>query len=100
MALVRRFLASILVAATLLSWVPSAFAERVRGYYRRNGTYVQPYERTPADGNPYNNYGYPGNYNPNTGSVTGGNQNTYLNNYYGNNQGVFSSPWSWDGSNQ
>jgi hypothetical protein len=31
----------------------------VDGYYR-GGTYVQPHYRTAPDGNPYNNYGYPG----------------------------------------
>lgn len=57
----------------------------VNGYYKSNGTYVQPYERTAPDGNPYNNYSYPGNYNPNTGQITGGDPTTYLNNYYGTN---------------
>lgn len=32
-----------------------AKADWVRGHYRGNGTYVAPYYRTPADGNPYNN---------------------------------------------
>ncbi len=37
--------------------VPSA-AKRVyvRGYYRKDGTYVRPHYRTTPDGNPYNNY--------------------------------------------
>lgn len=61
---------------------PVAEAGYVNGYYRSNGTYVKGYYRTEADGNPYNNYSYPGNYNPNTGKVTGGNASTYLNNYY------------------
>ena len=100
MRFVRTLLGLILVASSLTSWSPSVFAEHVRGYTRRDGTYVQPYERTPADGNPYNNYSYPGNYNPNTGGITGGSQSTYLNNYYGNNQGVFSSsPWGSNGNN-
>ncbi len=55
----------------------------VRGYYRKDGTYVRPHQRTLPDGNPYNNYSFPGNYNPNTGEITGGNPNTYLRNYYG-----------------
>jgi hypothetical protein len=57
-------------------------AVHVNGYYRSNGTYVNSYERTAPDGNPYNNYSYPGNYNPNTGRITGGSSATYLNNYY------------------
>jgi hypothetical protein len=54
----------------------------VKGYYRSNGTYVKPHVRTAPDSNPYNNYSYPGNYNPNTSSYTTGNSSTYLNNYY------------------
>jgi hypothetical protein len=54
----------------------------VRGYYRKNGTYVSPHYRTAPDGNPYNNYSFPGNYNPNTGEVTPGNPDTYLKRYY------------------
>ena len=54
---------------------------RVRGYYRKNGTYVQPHYRTNPDGNPYNNYSFPGNYNPNTGEISKGNPDTYLKNY-------------------
>src|SRR6266481_9066156 len=55
---------------------------RVRGYYRKDGTYVQPHTRTSPDGNPYNNYSFPGNYNPNTGMITPGNPETYLRRYY------------------
>ena len=44
----------------------------VNGYYRSNGTYVQPYQRTAPDGVRSNNYSYPGNYNPNSGRTTGG----------------------------
>jgi peptidoglycan hydrolase-like protein with peptidoglycan-binding domain len=56
---------------------------RVRGYYRKDGTYVRPHVRTAPDGSPYNNYSFPGNYNPNTGLITPGNPATYLRNYYG-----------------
>lgn len=54
----------------------------VRGYYRKDGTYVRPHTRSAPDGNPYNNYSFPGNYNPNTGEITGGNPETYLQRYY------------------
>lgn len=60
----------------------NVLAVHVNGYYRSNGTYVNSYERTSPDSSPYNNYSYPGNYNPNTGSITGGSASTYLNNYY------------------
>lgn len=35
---------------------------RVRGYIRQDGTYVASHYCTAPDGNPYNNYSYPGNY--------------------------------------
>ena len=54
----------------------------VRGYTRKDGTYVQPHTRSAPDGNPTNNYSFPGNYNPNTGAITPGNPDTYLQNYY------------------
>ena len=61
--------------------VSLAEAEWVKGYYRNDGTYVQPYQRSQPDRNPYNNYGFPGNYNPNTGRITPGNPNNYLDKY-------------------
>ena len=54
----------------------------VNGYYRKDGTYVRGHYRTAPDGNPYNNYSFPGNYNPNTGKITPGNPQTYLDRYY------------------
>lgn len=39
----------------------------VEGYYRKNGTYVQPHYRSNADSNPWNNYSTQGNTNPYTG---------------------------------
>ena len=55
---------------------------RVRGYFRKNGTYVAPHVRSAPDGNPYNNYSFPGNYNPNTGTITTGDPLKYLERYY------------------
>lgn len=52
----------------------------VNGYYRKDGTYVQPHYRSAPDGNPYNNYSYPGNLNPYTGRVAPGSPDTYLRN--------------------
>jgi hypothetical protein len=50
------------------------FAGSVRGYYRKDGTYVQPHQRANPAGNLSNNYSLPGNYNynPNTGKITPG----------------------------
>ena len=59
----------------------------VKGYYRRNGTYVRPHYRSAPDGNPYNNYSFPENTNPYTGKVAPGNPNTYLENYYNRGSG-------------
>jgi hypothetical protein len=58
----------ILLIVAILVLSTSAFAERVNGYYRKNGTYVQPYQRSTRDNNPYNNYSSKGNINPYTGS--------------------------------
>ena len=53
----RKTLAIITLALSVLS-AGSAFADQyVRGYTRDNGTYVSPYIRSTPDGNPYNNYG-------------------------------------------
>ena len=53
----------------------------VHGYYR-DGTYVKGHWRSYPDGNPYNNWSFPGNINPYTGRIATGNPETYLKNYY------------------
>ena len=72
------------IAAFVLLGFAQAHADDVQGYTRRDGTYVAPHQRTSPDHNPYNNYSFPGNYNPNTGRTTPGNPDTYLRRY--NNQ--------------
>lgn len=67
--------AALLVASTAVAQV------YVRPYVRSNGTYVAPHYRSRPDGNPYNNYSYPGNVNPYTGRVAPGNPDTYLRDY-------------------
>jgi len=54
----------------------------VNGYTRKDGTYVQGHWRSTPNGNPYDNYSYPGNTNPYTGKTATGNPDTYLRNYY------------------
>jgi len=72
----------LLLSASLTLMAVLCFAQvHVSGYYRKNGTYVQPHMRSSPDSNPYNNYSYPGNTNPYTGKVATGNPDTYLNNY-------------------
>jgi hypothetical protein len=86
---VRRvfFMKKTVVVVALLCFVgvlaADALAASVQGYSRRDGTYVQPHFRTNPDGNPINNYGFPGNYNPNTGRITPGDPERYLERYYG-----------------
>lgn len=41
--------------------------QRVEGYQRRDGTYVQPYSRSTPDSSYNNNWGVQGNQNPYTG---------------------------------
>ena len=55
----------------------------VSGYVKSNGTYVSGHYRTCPDSSRYNNYSFPGNYNPNTGRITGGSRSSYIDNYYG-----------------
>src|SRR3989344_3994580 len=74
-------LAVLLVTIFLPNLVSAAVG--VKGYYRKDGTYVQPHYRSNPDGNPYNNWSYPGNTNPYTGETAKGNPETYLDNYYG-----------------
>ena len=80
----RLFRAAVLLSTLAAIALQTVSAQvRVRGYYRKDGTYVRPHVRTYPDGNPYNNYSFPGNFNPNTGRITRGNPETYLRRYYG-----------------
>lgn len=57
-----------LVAGFLILSTQQAFAQvNVDGYYRRDGTYVQPHHRTQPDNSLLNNYSTQGNVNPYTG---------------------------------
>lgn len=64
-----RMVKIVLAALIIIGMVLPALARDVfvRGYFRRNGTYVQPHRRTVPDRNPYNNYTTRGNTNPYTG---------------------------------
>ena len=44
-------------------------AVRVKGYYRKNGTYVQPHYRSDPNGSTSDNWSAKGNVNPYTGAV-------------------------------
>lgn len=58
----------LIVALALTGLSASAHADQyVNGYYRNNGTYVQPYNRTDSNSSVYDNYSTRGNVNPYTG---------------------------------
>lgn len=52
----------ILAVSVLLFLATSVSAEWVRGYTRKDGTYVQPYQRSSPDNYKWNNYGPSTNY--------------------------------------
>lgn len=56
-----------LILITLLSSLSQAYT--VNGYYRQNGTYVMPHQRTAPNNNVYDNYSTKGNVNPYNGNV-------------------------------
>lgn len=73
MRLINVFLFNIFIVLTCFSQV------RVRGYFRKNGTYVSPHVRTYPDGILWNNYSYKGG----SSSYSGVNSSTlfHSNNY-------------------
>lgn len=80
-----RKLAVVLVGLIMALFLFTAVASAdvyVRGYFRKDGTYVRPHFRSDPDGIPFNNWSYPGNINPYTGKIATGNPDTYLKNYY------------------
>ena len=90
----KRTIILAMALVVLISFLTVGLAEAgwVRGYYRHNGTYVRPHYRTNPDGNPYNNYSFPGNYNPNKGAITPGNPGRYLDRYYNRSYPRLNSP--------
>jgi hypothetical protein len=78
----------ILLAMLALAGISSAAHadQYVNGYYRNNGTYVQPYQRTAPNNTLQDNYSTRGNVNPYTGQA--GTVNPYQQPSYGNNYGV------------
>lgn len=80
--MIKTLLSLGLMFSLLVSPLMVDAAVKVNGYFRKDGTYVKPHYRSNPDGNPYNNYSFPGNTNPYTGVVAPGNSQTYLNNYY------------------
>jgi len=81
----KRIILSVFIIFTFLISIEIFAQVKVEGYYRKDGTYVQPHYRSNPDGNPYNNWSFPGNTNPYTGKTATGNEETYLENYYDKN---------------
>jgi hypothetical protein len=57
----------LLASIALVLFASSAHANSVSGYIRRDGTYVQPYQRSAPNSFQYDNYSTSGNTNPFTG---------------------------------
>jgi hypothetical protein len=71
-----------LAIALVLGWLSLAMAQVwVDPYVRNDGTRVDGHYRSKPDGNPYNNWSYPGNTNPYTSRQGTGDPNRYLDNY-------------------
>lgn len=73
----------IVLSIFLTLFFTSSFSQvYVNGYYRKNGTYVEPHYRSSPNSSPYDNFSFPGNINPYSGKISIGNPDTYLENYY------------------
>jgi hypothetical protein len=89
---------TLLLLFLLLAGTISYSQVHVKGYYKSNGTYVQPHERTPPNNTITDNYSYPGNYNPNTRTVTG--STTYTRSKIDDYSTSSSVDWKAIGSNE
>lgn len=82
----RSTLALLLACVFVVSLAAVALADVwVDPYVRSDGTPVKGHWRSDPDGDPYNNWSFPGNTNPYTLKVAPGNPFTYLKNYYNQN---------------
>lgn len=72
----------VLIVLSLISIASPVMAQQyVNGYYRSDGTYVQPYYRSTPNYTKYDNYSTKDNYNPYTGKTGTVNVNTPNYNY-------------------
>ncbi len=91
------FLLAAFIGVTSAAWASDVY---VRGYYKdTNGdgfkdTYVQPYHRTSPDNSQMNNYGYPGNFNPNRQEITPQPRQQH-NDPFGTSRGGKKNPYGW-----
>lgn len=65
----RRVLGLAILGVALVSATVATAQVHVDGYFRPNGTYVQPHDRTPPNGTTLDNWSTRGNVNPYTGQL-------------------------------
>jgi hypothetical protein len=84
---------AVALVAAMLSATASAQVY-VKGYTKKDGTYVAPHYRSSPDGSRYNNYSTIGNMNPYTGQP--GTKSPYSDNAYGSSGsvGTYTKPYS------
>jgi hypothetical protein len=76
---------TLLAVVFVIGWLGVALAQVwVDPYTRNDGTYVSGHYRSNPDGNPYNNWSYPGNVSPYTRKQASGDPNRYLEQQYEN----------------
>ncbi len=63
----KKLITAIITIGLLVGLVGTAMAGRVGGYFRSNGTYVQPHFRSNSNSTVTDNYGFKGNINPYSG---------------------------------
>ncbi|WP_200859533.1 hypothetical protein [Bdellovibrio bacteriovorus] len=92
-----RLLKLVILSATFVSATASADTY-VNGYYRKNGTYVQPHYRSDTNSTRSDNWSTKGNVNPYTGAYGTknpyGSGSSYNNNSYGNSNNSNSTNWN------
>ena len=55
----KNIIITLTVAASLFSFIQTSYADvYVNGYWKQNGTYVEPYYRTAPNDSIYDNYSY------------------------------------------
>jgi hypothetical protein len=84
----KKTLSLLILCLVVVLFSTELFAQgrSVRGYTRRDGTYVQPHYRSAPDGNVYNNWSTRGNVNPYTGQAGRVNPENSLQSPYNSNR--------------
>lgn len=92
MKTITRFVCGVALLTALSApvWAADTY---VQGYYRSNGTYVEPHYRSAPDGNPYNNWSTQGNVNPYTGQMGTHNPDALTTSPYGSS---YSNPYRYN----